>query len=446
MIEKIDVPQSYIDTTGAFERALSHPKKLLYYSERDNVWTKQYACLFKRIISFEYQDKTYLRIIFKHYKRRKIEKITVYLFADQGPRNAQPPSNYDSEWTKENDYWHYALICREGVELAFKANIKNCQIDNQIDWIFDTAMKQNLRMYAVELLEQGSNNYYLAHLFNTLSAEEVKELETPKPKTTSNRSRDLPSTSMYEQAIYYNVKNFFPDTINRAQIVDDDGCFEEADVFIPSIKIAIEYDGKPWHASKSRKEKDEQKNRFLNNLGIYVIRVRDAGLPELSPFSGALFYHDKDSHTNQFVTQVINHLALFVANSNKLHEKLKNFHLSYEGYLDQRPRIAAPLFCEKKENNFTNHPAYKYWDFERNGELNPENIEPGSNVFAWFKCPEGKNICECIQLVPRPEVKMSDGSVVYEEVFSLCPLVSNLDFYNHRTNCGKGCNYLESRV
>ena len=444
MIKKIEVPNTFVDTAGALDKALGHPEKLMHFSETENVWAVKYDCLFKRIISFEYQGKTYLRIIFRHYSRRKIEKIIVYMFADEGERNIN--STLDKEWAKENDYWHYAMSYREGVELAYRADIKNCQVDNQIDWIFDTVTNQKLRMYAFDLLEHGSNNYYFNHIFTTLSVEKIKEMETPKPKSTSNKSRDLPSTSMYEQAIYYNVKNFFPDAINRAQIVDDDGCFEEADVFIPSIKVAIEYDGKPWHAGKTRKDKDEQKNRFFNKLGIYVIRVRDMGLPELSPFSGTLFYHAKDSHTNQFVTQVINHLALFIVDSSELHEELKDFHLSYEEYLEQRPRIAAPLFCEKKENNFTNHPAFNYWDFEKNGELNPENIEPSSNVFAWFKCPEGKSICECIQLIPGAETKTADSKVVCEVIFSVCPLANSIDLYKHRANCGKGCNYLESNI
>ena len=49
----------------------------------------------------------------------------------------------------------------------------------------------------------------------------------------------------------------------------------EVDVFIPELKIGIEYDGKFWHQSKQ--EQDLRKNDSLRNK-INLIRVRDKGL------------------------------------------------------------------------------------------------------------------------------------------------------------------------
>ena len=49
-------------------------------------------------------------------------------------------------------------------------------------------------------------------------------------------------TSFNEQAIYYYVRKYFNDCINRYR---EKGF--EIDVYIPSLKLGIEYDGYPWH-------------------------------------------------------------------------------------------------------------------------------------------------------------------------------------------------------
>lgn len=60
----------------------------------------------------------------------------------------------------------------------------------------------------------------------------------------SNKDEKLirQSTSFYEQAIFYYVRKFFPDALNRYQI-ECAGNKVEIDIFVPSIKVGIEYDG-----------------------------------------------------------------------------------------------------------------------------------------------------------------------------------------------------------
>ena len=46
----------------------------------------------------------------------------------------------------------------------------------------------------------------------------------------------------------------------------------ELDIFIPSLKIGIEYDGSYYHKDMDR---DKRKNKFFKDIGITIIRVRE---------------------------------------------------------------------------------------------------------------------------------------------------------------------------
>ena len=80
-------------------------------------------------------------------------------------------------------------------------------------------------------------------------------------------------TSFYEQAIFYYIKQVFEDSIN---------CYVdlgfELDIYIPSLKLAIEYDGWPWHKSV---KKDIEKNKKCRDQKITLIRIRAKNCPDL---------------------------------------------------------------------------------------------------------------------------------------------------------------------
>lgn len=47
-----------------------------------------------------------------------------------------------------------------------------------------------------------------------------------------------------------------------------------ADFFLPQRKLAIECDGEYWHRSKSEKLRDRKKERFIESLGLTVVRFK----------------------------------------------------------------------------------------------------------------------------------------------------------------------------
>ena len=57
--------------------------------------------------------------------------------------------------------------------------------------------------------------------------------------------------------------------------------FREVDILLPSLGVAVEYDGVHWHAGKE--EQDRIKTLELEQSGLRVIRIREAGLSLLAP-------------------------------------------------------------------------------------------------------------------------------------------------------------------
>tara|TARA_B100001057_G_scaffold486838_1_gene568617 strand:+ start:191 stop:1933 length:1743 start_codon:yes stop_codon:yes gene_type:complete len=70
-----------------------------------------------------------------------------------------------------------------------------------------------------------------------------------------------------EVRLFCELETLFSDIDYRARISSI-----EVDVYIPSLNLAIEYDGSHWHAGKD--EKDREKNNALKSIGIETLRVR----------------------------------------------------------------------------------------------------------------------------------------------------------------------------
>ena len=80
------------------------------------------------------------------------------------------------------------------------------------------------------------------------------------------------NTSFPEYAIVYYLKKYGLDVIHSYR---ENGY--ELDVYIPSKKIAIEYDGYFWHKNKTKK--DLEKNQKCEKDGIKLYRIREGLLP-----------------------------------------------------------------------------------------------------------------------------------------------------------------------
>ena len=107
-------------------------------------------------------------------------------------------------------------------------------------------------------------------------------------------------TSHAEAFFYCLLKQIFSDAMHRAKVKKI-----EMDIYIPSINVGIEYDGSYYHRDKL--EQDLQKNAKLNELGIYVVRIRERNCPKLTDENNAIIdcVYERDNSTIQEILSAI---------------------------------------------------------------------------------------------------------------------------------------------
>ena len=183
-----------------------------------------------------------------------------------------------------------------------------------------------------------------------------------------------------EIRILSELKWFFQDVNGRYKI---NGV--EIDIYLPKIKLGIEFDGSYWHRDKE--EGDLRKNKFLNSHDIHLIRVRHHPLKPLSE-------NDVIVRNNLIVKkdldEILKKLYPFVDNATK--EKINTYYdkssfVNEELFKKYRSYFPSP-FPEKSLLN--THPLLSAeWDYEKNYPLRPENFTYGNENKFWWLCPKG---------------------------------------------------------
>lgn len=74
------------------------------------------------------------------------------------------------------------------------------------------------------------------------------------------------------------VFEYITSIINQEVIHSDRKTLEhfELDIYIPSLKLGVEYDGDYWHSLPRMIERDERKNQVCHQKGIRLIRIKES--------------------------------------------------------------------------------------------------------------------------------------------------------------------------
>lgn len=183
------------------------------------------------------------------------------------------------------------------------------------------------------------------------------------------------STSLPELRIYAELLSLFPDTQHRYK----EGK-QEIDIFIPSLKIGIEYDGAYYHAKKV--ERDKRKTEELGKKGIDLIRVRVAPLEKL-------LSHDVVVNEGELSKPDLNALvSSLMSLTGHTRAKLQSYidqpnfndEKNYQKFVDYLPNPFPENSCSAVPK------LVALWDFEANHPLKPENFARGSGKEIWWQC------------------------------------------------------------
>lgn len=170
----------------------------------------------------------------------------------------------------------------------------------------------------------------------------------------------------------------------------------EADIFIPELKLAIEYDGKRFHGSQKSVKKDKIKNSIFKANEITVFRVREVGLPSLN--DKEIFCFDIDSYKPNFKGVLEN---VF----NKIKEL---FYVDFQEpdiNLERDEKIIYSILVNgnflEKSLETVRPDLIKYWHPIKNLPLTPANIRFNSKNKVWWLYDCGHEVEQVVNSVTK---------------------------------------------
>ena len=208
-------------------------------------------------------------------------------------------------------------------------------------------------------------------------------------------------TSFPEQAVFFYLKQKFPDAVNGYKDIFDNGM--ELDVFIPSIRTGVEYDGIAWHSDKAlwREKKKyeickaneislvrlkENKEHFKDDLNVsdYIIPVR-------RPFTNKKScYHWLDYAIRDLLNLLGDYDYSLYFNRTSEVQWREAFSgptvlTDVNSYRDRNLILENYLIALENNSFGSKYPEYaKKWHPTKNGNLTPFMFSPQSNSRVWW--------------------------------------------------------------
>ena len=173
-------------------------------------------------------------------------------------------------------------------------------------------------------------------------------------------------TSFPEQAVLFYISKFY-ETKSRYKMNG-----KELDIFIPSINIGVEYDGRYYHQTNAAKEKDLRKTLFFSGKGIRVIRLNEDKTNSVD--ADTISYRHDAKYSE--LPWAINALGQILGIEQHIDVDLdRDRYQIYEQYIQ----------LEKKDSLVVCFPDIaKQWHPTKNGKLNPEQVSFGSQKRVWW--------------------------------------------------------------
>ena len=225
-----------------------------------------------------------------------------------------------------------------------------------------------------------------------------------------------------ELRILAELKNIFGDIQYRRRI---DG--REIDLFIPSLKIGIEYDGSYYH--KNKFEVDSDKNAYFAKKNIGILRLRRAPLNRIAP-NDILIKQDELKKAD--IDALLLSIKGVCAEDQKhtingyINETEFQNDKVYNEYLAEFPK---PIF---QRSLAALHPELSLeWHYEKNSPLQPDDFTPGSDRKVYWLCKKNSNHIWLARICHRTNKKTP----------TRCPMCfgkgphRNVDFSNSFKTC-----------
>lgn len=210
-------------------------------------------------------------------------------------------------------------------------------------------------------------------------------------------------TSFPEQAILYYVKKLYPDAISRYKEIFEHSM--ELDIYIPSIRLGIEFDGANWHNSAAQFKREKKKYEICKSHHITLIRVKENIELPWKDVADVIYYIPKVRAYTE-LEETINAILDSIDPNTNIWTKKTSLcsHCKIRANLERDRADIISYLCEIKDSLAKLRPdVVQAWDYEKNGNLSPEMFTVSSNQIVHWKCPDCGHEWQCsINSMTRP--------------------------------------------
>lgn len=213
---------------------------------------------------------------------------------------------------------------------------------------------------------------------------------TPKDRANDNTGcpicKSRRNTSFPEQAIKYYVKKLYPDTENRYKGVFENGM--ELDVYIPSIRLGIEFDGGAWHSGEEAHRREREKYEICKRKKIKLIRIKEQTGKKWKDVADVTYTIQRRKTRKELETVIQVILDSVDPRSNMWTRKNPlYFHSGVDVNLDRDENEIREFLTSIPNSLVELRPdLVEEWHPTKNGNLRPDMFCINSNDHAWWKC------------------------------------------------------------
>ena len=212
---------------------------------------------------------------------------------------------------------------------------------------------------------------------------------TPNDRANGNTGcpvcKSRRSTSFPEQAIKYYVKKLYPDTKNRYKDIFENGM--ELDVYIPSIRLGIEFDGATWHNSEEIHRREREKYEICKRNNIKLIRIKEQTGKKWHDVADVTYTIQRRKNRKELEAIIQLILDSVDPRSNMWTRKKPIFHSGVDVNLDRDENEIREYLTAIPNSLVELRPdLVEEWHPTKNGNLRPDMFGINSNDHAWWKC------------------------------------------------------------
>ena len=296
------------------------------------------------------------------------------------PELVMPMSGRKAWWLCSQHHEYEAIIgnrTKKGTGCAFCTN-KKANVDNNLAVIHPTVAaewhpKKNGALQPSEFVFGSSRKVW----WMCEKDHEWQASITNRTLNGSNCPKCSHQHSSMELRIFAELEYFWTDTVSGFRLES-----RELDIYLPSLKLGIEFDGAYWH--HQRDGQDTAKNKFFKDREISVIRVRQKPLPKIAPQDILVGAKELSKRNLDRFFKAICKLTGTDILESYFEESEFLCETQYKKYL-------ANVVDASPERSLAElHPLLiREWDLVKNKPLVPNQFSVGSDYLAWWECEQG---------------------------------------------------------